>query len=62
VNPGRGRLHRWGNPDKEGVRACNKEGCTVRTARTYAVWQKKAGGHWRMTARELIPDCQGVES
>jgi len=51
------RQHRWGNPDKEGVRACNLEGCTVRTARSFGLWQIKPRAPWRATHRELIPPC-----
>lgn len=52
--------HLWGYPDADGARPCLKEGCTVRTARSFSIWQRKRGGHWRRQDRELIPDCKGT--
>lgn len=52
--------HQWGEPDADGVRECNH--CRVRTARAFAVWQRKRGGRWRNTHRELIPECTGALS
>lgn len=52
--------HRWGNQDDDGVRACNKAGCTVRVADHFRWWQRKKGAHWRAQHRELIPECKGT--
>lgn len=58
----REKHHRWGNPDTDGVRQCNRPGCTVRTANAYLVWQRKKGAHWRHTLREIIPQCKAKET
>lgn len=52
--------HFWGNADENGVRPCVKDGCTVRVADSFRIWQRKPRAPWRQQHRELIPDCKGV--
>ena len=54
--------HFWGEPNSDGVRACVRHGCTVRVANHYRVWQRKKGGHWRLTENgHPIPECAGAK-
>lgn len=53
--------HRWGEPDKDGVPTCARNGCTVRyNGGSY--WQRKRGGHWRNTHDEPLPACTGTDA
>lgn len=54
-----GKPHRWSNPDADGVRACNNDGCTLRTADSFRMWQQKKGARWQRWDRALFPECNG---
>lgn len=54
------KLHRWGEPDSAGVRACNNAGCSVRVADSFRRWQPTKGARWRTWNRELLPECVGT--
>ena len=57
--------HRWGEPDKDGVRACLRDGCTVRVGASCAqgeFWQLKKGGHWHHPERRQLPPCTGTDA
>lgn len=51
--------HMWGTADGRGVRACLRDGCTIRTADHYRRWQRKPGALWTGWLEAPIPECQG---
>lgn len=55
----RDNLHRWGNQNQDGVRACNNQGCAVRVKDSFRYWQPEARARWRPCVRALIPECSG---
>lgn len=52
--------HRWGEQDKDGVRACMRGGCTV--VRTSHAWQEKPGYTWFHFRKFAMPDCTGADA
>lgn len=60
--PAAGLLHVWGSPDAEGVRACQRTGCTVRLNGAGDAWQRTTGGHWRSIRQQSVQACVGAVS
>lgn len=56
-----GSLHRWGNPDVRGIRACNNAGCTVRVRDSFRQWQKAPGTPWKTWMEYVDERCTGGE-
>lgn len=53
------KLHRWGNPDVRGIRACNNAGCMVRVKDSFRQWQRFPGAPWRNWLRHVDGGCAG---
>lgn len=59
-----GNEHRWGEPDKDGVRACTRVGCFFRIGNARdgsSRWRSVLGGRWHPERREPLPPCSGTQ-
>lgn len=56
------RKHEWVEA-RQGRWKCSRAGCTLKRSgdEVYGMWQRKEGGHWRLAAKEPIPECIGED-